>query len=302
MDETDAGIVSIRQVIQMIKTEIVDLYQEFDFLRAGAVGGRLLEWVWRTPGEISPYGRRRPGVLIIPGGGYQHVSPREAEPVAMRFLARGYSAFVLEYSVTPSRFPVSLREAAMAIRFIRENAESLEVDPGMIAAVGFSAGGHLCGMLGMMFDCPEVADIGPPEVLRPDALGLCYPVAVSWGKTHEGSFVQLTDSDPELTAQLSLDRLVRGDMPPVYLWHTRTDGSVPVRNSLVLAQALDEAGVDFAMHIFREGPHGMSVSDEQCYASWKIPERSRDVLGWPENMMDFFEDLGFTITDREEEK
>ncbi len=289
-----------RQVIQMIKTEIVDLYQSYGLPRQGAEGGRLLCWIWRTPEAISPLWRKRPAALVIPGGGYQHVSPREAEPVAMRFLAKGYTAFVLEYSVLPSRFPVALREAAMAMRYIREHAREMEVDPHMVAAIGFSAGGHLCGTLGTMFDCPEAADIAPGEMLRPDALGLCYPVAVSWGKTHVGSFENLTGKDPVLWERLSLDKLVRPDMPPAYLWHTWDDETVPVRNSLILAQALDEAGVSFAMHIYRSGPHGMSVADEQSYPVQKVPEKSKDVVEWPEKMMQFFEEIGFAITDGEE--
>ena len=76
-------------------------------------------------------------------------------------------------------FPVSLREAALAMRYIRANAQAMEIDPHMVAAMGFSAGGHLCGTLGTMWDAPEVADLAPAGMVRPDALGLCYPVAVS---------------------------------------------------------------------------------------------------------------------------
>lgn len=285
----------------MIKTEIVDLYKSYAVDPQGAKGGHLLAWIWQTPEQISPNWRRRPAVLIIPGGGYHKVSPREAEPVAMRFLARGYAVFSLQYSVAPSGFPVSLREAAMAMAYIRSHAAELEVDPAMVAAIGFSAGGHLCGTLGTLYDAPEVRDIAAPEVIRPDALGLCYPVAVSWGRTHEGSFLHLTGNDPALRQRLSLDQLVRPDMPPVFLWHTRTDTDVPVRNSLVLSQALDEAGVSFAMHIHRFGPHGMSVANETCYPVQKVPNKSKDVLLWPETMMDFFSELGFAITDGEEE-
>lgn len=281
----------------MIKTEIIDLYEYYGIDRNGAGDGRLCCWIWQTPEQISPVWRKRPAVLIIPGGGYQKVSPREAEPVAMRFLAQGYTAFVLEYSVAPSMFPASLREAAMAMRYIREHACKFEINPEMIAAVGFSAGGHLCGTLGMMYDCPEIADIASASIIRPDALGLCYPVAVSWGNTHEGSFENLTHNDSELRDRLSLDHLVRPDMPPVYLWHTREDNSVPVRNSLVLAQALDEAGICFAMHIYRHGPHGMSVATEQAYPVYSVPSRSIDVPEWPEEMMLFFKELGFAITD-----
>ena len=282
----------------MISTKIVDLYSHFGIERKGAASGRLFCWVWHTSAQISPLGRTRPAVLILPGGGYYKVSPREAEPVAMRFLARGYAAFALDYSIAPSRYPTSLREAALAMRYIRENAQALEVNAHMVSAVGFSAGGHLCGTLGTMYDCPEVFDIAAPEVIRPDALGLCYPVAVSWGNTHEGSFLNLTGNDPQLRARLSLDRLVRPDMPPVYLWHTRTDKTVPVRNSLILAQALDEAGIDFALHIYRHGSHGLSVADEQCFPAHSIPDKSADVTQWPEKMMQFFSDIGFAITDR----
>lgn len=298
MDKTDLD--RLVRMIDMIRTDIVDLYAHYGLDRNDAADGRLLCWIWNTPPQISPHWRKRPAVLIIPGGGYHHVSPREAEPVAMRFLARGYAAFVLEYSVAPSAFPVSLREACLAMRYIREHADTLEVNQNMVSAIGFSAGGHLCGMLGTLYDAPEVSNLGSPSLLRPDALGLCYPVAISWGHTHEGSFLHLTHNEPILRKRLSLDNLVRPDMPPVYLWHTRSDTDVPVRNSLVLAQALDEAGVSFAMHIFRDGPHGMSVSDPQSYPAHTVPVRSKDVPDWPENMMQFFTEIGFAITDGEE--
>ena len=241
----------------------------------------------------------RPGVLVIPGGGYGHVSAREGEPVALRFLARGYHAFVLRYSVAPVGFPAALREAAMAMRWIRENAAEMEIDPHKIAAMGFSAGGHLCGCLGTLFDCPELADIGGPELLRPDALGLCYPVAVSWGNTHEGSFRNLCGEDDALRRRLSLDVLVRPDMPPVFLWHTRNDESVPVRNSLLLAQALDAQGIEFAMHIYRNGCHGMSTADAQVYPAGAIPAHSWDVPDWIHTEIRFFEEIGIKIQDLE---
>ena len=280
--------------------EIVDLYQHYGMPKDTQAAGTLTGWLTRTSGKVSAC-RKRPAVLILPGGAYRWTSPREAEPVALRFAARGYAAFVLEYSCAPAGFPVSLREAAMAMRYIRENAERFEVDPNMVAAMGFSAGGHLCGTLGTMYDCPEVADIGGAELLRPDALGLCYPVAVSWGNTHAESFENISKGDPARKERLSLDRLVREDMPPVFLWHTRDDQSVPVRNSLILANALEEKGVEFSMHIYRHGQHGLSTADEMAYPVWGLPEVSWDVPGWLEAEMAFFEEVGLTIRDMREE-
>lgn len=278
----------------------VDLYAHYGLPTPEGAVGQLRCWAWQTPCKVSTR-RSRPAVLILPGGGYAYTSPREAESVAMRFFARGFGAFVLDYTCAPQGFPVSLREAALAMRYIREHAPEFEVDGNKVAAMGFSAGGHLCGTLGTLYDCPELRDLAPPEMIRPDALGLCYPVAVSWGNTHQGSFENISRGDPELRARLSLDKLVRPDMPPVFLWHTRDDESVPCRNSLILAAALEEAGVEFALHLYRHGPHGLSTADEMAYAVGRVPDRSWDVAAWPEAMIRFFAEIGLTIADEEDE-
>lgn len=277
----------------------VDLYKHYGYTPSPGSVGRMTAWHYEAPGQIGR-GRTRPGVLILPGGAYRWTSDREAEPVALRFAARGYIPFVLHYSCAPHSFPVALREAVMAMRYIRENSEELNVDPHMVAAVGFSAGGHLCGTLGTLYDREEVADIGSKELLRPDALGLCYPVAISWGRTHEESFENISGGDRELRDRLSLEKLVRGDMPPVFLWHTREDPSVPCRNSLVLACALEEAGVDFAFHLYHKGGHGLSNADETVYPAGKVPVVSWDVPGWLEAMVRFFREKGLQIRDGEE--
>lgn len=276
----------------------LSLYDYFGVGRDGAAGGMLRCWAALTPDKVSPC-RRRGAVLILPGGAYRHTSPREAEPVALRFVARGYAAFVLDYSCAPSSFPTALREAAMAMRYIREHAKEFEVDPRMVAALGFSAGGHLCGTLGTLYDCPEISDIAPAELVRPDALVLCYPVAVEWGNTHQESFENISGGSLELRRRLSLDRLVRADMPPVFLWHTRDDASVPVRNSLILTSALEEKGVDFALHIYRHGQHGLSTADAMAYPVNAVPPISPDVPGWVDRAMDFLGEIGFQILDRE---
>ena len=137
----------------------IDLYEHFSLPRPEGAAGTLTCYVQ----DITAIENKlRPAMLVLPGGGYCFVSPREGEPIAQAYLARGYHAFVLDYSVFPARFPVALREAAMAMAYIRGNAEAFAIRK--VAAVGFSAGGHLCGTLGMMYDCPEVRDIGPAHV------------------------------------------------------------------------------------------------------------------------------------------
>lgn len=276
----------------------VNLYEYCSLEAPTGADGRLRCIHCPTSREYSS-NRRRPAVLVIPGGGYGINSAREDMAIALRFLAQGYVPFMLNYATAPQKFPTQLREAAMAMRYIRENAATYEVDPTMVAAIGFSAGGHLCGMLGMMYDCPEVADIAPAAVLRPDALALCYPVILGWGPTHEGTMNTISGGDAVLRQRLSLDTQVRSDMPPVFLWHTRDDKTVPCRNSIILAQKLDEAGVDFTFHLYRSGCHGLSTGDVMTFRSYAIPDCSADAPGWLESCMQFWAEIGFHITDQQ---
>ena len=279
----------------MIHTETIDLYQHFSQAKAGD-GGIVSVYALEPIGKVDP-NRRFPAILILPGGAYQWVSPREAEPVAMRFLSRGFSCFILSYSCAPARFPTALREAAMAMRFIRENANDLHVDPEKVTALGFSAGGHLCGTLGTLFDAEEVLDIAPSSVIRPDALILCYPVSSSQGRTHYESFLSLCGDDPALMERLSLDRLVRRDMMPVFLWHTRTDDSVPVDGTLKLASALADKDIPFSLHVYAYGRHGLATADDLVYRRDNLPVVSDGVLDWPEQAIRFLWEQGFHIED-----
>ena len=92
--------------------------------------------------EMHP-DRKRPVVVICPGGGYEMTSDREAEPIAMQYLARGYHAVILRYSVEPARYPLALLQLAKSVAFLRKNAAEFHIDTNKIVLQGFSAGGHL---------------------------------------------------------------------------------------------------------------------------------------------------------------
>ncbi len=278
-------------------TGIVDLYQQTGTPRPQGAAGRLQYYI---PKPLYP-DHVRPAVLIIPGGGFDHVSAREGEPVALEFAAAGYGAFVLDYTVGQGCWPACIREAAMAMAFIRRNAQRFSLDPKAVAAVGFSAGGWLCGALGTMFSGACVKDMGiAPDTIRPDALGLCYPVVVSDRKAHSGSFDNLAGENWVLRQWLSLEKHVHWEMPPTFLWHTWEDETVPVYNSLQLASAMEEAGVPFALHIFHKGRHGLSLADERVYPVGEVPPVSADLPEWVCKMQDFFAEFGFGLKRKEE--
>jgi acetyl esterase/lipase len=209
---------------------------------------------------------RRPAVVICPGGGYRFLSKREAEPVALRFAAAGFNAFVVWYRVAPNRYPLPLKDAAAAVAYVRAHAGEMHTDPDRIAILGFSAGGHLAGSLGTLWHRAELwreMNLTPKQV-RPNAMVLCYPVISGGEWAHRGSFENLTGSqDTALHLEYSVENWVTENAPPAFIWHTFEDKSVPVQNSLLMAQALSSLNILTELHVFPFGAHGSSLCDEQ---------------------------------------
>ena len=105
------------------------------------------------------YGFDRPAVLVCPGGGYSMCSPREADPIALQYSAKGYNTFVLYYTVGENAvFPKPLIDLSKAMKIIRENADEWGILKNKISVCGFSAGGHLCASLGVHWNLPEVQE------------------------------------------------------------------------------------------------------------------------------------------------
>ena len=227
-------------------------------------GGGTLTLYLRESVEAMPHFRQRPLVLVVPGGGYEHVSAREADPVALQFAAAGYHTAVLTYSVGEgARDHQPLRQLRAAIGLLRQNAERWGILPDRIAVCGFSAGGHLA-LSGAVLDCPgEAAD----RSQKPDAVLLAYPVITAGEYAHRGSFVQLSGSEDRAEHQrFGLEEKITPDTPPVFVWHTMEDATVPVENTLLLLAALRKNHVPCEAHLFEKGVHGTSISTPEVDA------------------------------------
>ena len=224
----------------------------------------------------------RPMMLICPGGAYHGCSPREARPIARAYAAEGYNTAILYYSVkkhteelydfekdvTKPHF-----EVAKSVCIIRDNAEKWNVDPNQIAVIGFSAGGHLAGCCSIMWDDEKLVKALGCEAgyNKPNAALLIYPVITSGDKAHKGSFRNLFGEDETNPnwQRYSLEKQVKEDNPPTFLFHTSADNGVPVQNSTLLATALADKGVHFEMHVVPEGAHGMSSGTREV-----LPEKN----------------------------
>ena len=121
------------------------------------VTGYLYTYFLDSSIEMRP-DEKRPVILMCPGGGYEMTSDREAEPVAMRFLAMGYHVAIFRYSVSPVRYPAALLQVAGSVLYLKKHAEEYHIDPEKIVVQGCSAGGHLAADYGVSWHQKWIAD------------------------------------------------------------------------------------------------------------------------------------------------
>ena len=207
--------------------------------------------------------KKRPAMIIIPGGGYTHRAEHEGAPIAKWLNDRGINSFVVDYRVAPYSYPVPLIDVKRAVKYVRFHAEKFMIHPDKIGIMGFSAGAHTACCAAEYFDDMEYEpedDIDKTSG-KLNLCVLCYPVITMKEEfCHIGSKERITGGNKELEKKLSCEDNVRSDMPPTFIWHTFEDKSVPVRNSLELAVSLKEKEVPFELHIYPEGRHGLGIT------------------------------------------
>lgn len=213
---------------------------------------------------------KRPAVLILPGGGYSMCSDREADPVAFPYLEAGYQAFILRYSVgEDSVWPNPLDDYEQAMALIEERADEWKVLTDKIVVIGFSAGGHLAASAATM------------SQHRPYAAILGYPVI-------EGDCAKIYEKTaPDVIAAVDENTC------PCFVFATRTDNVVPVKNTIHLLDALEKHEIMFESHIYSHGSHGYSVCNTSVVPnpeeySNRVPHWVADSIEWLKDIMGDF--------------
>jgi acetyl esterase/lipase len=229
------------------------------------------------------------GVVVAPGGGYQHLAmAKEGTDIARWLNARGVAAFVLKYRLGPTyHHPIELGDVQRAIRIVRAHAAEYGVAEDHIGMWGFSAGGHLAATAGTHFDAGNASatDVVERQGSRPDFLILAYPViTLEPPVAHSGSSKYLLgdNPDPALVKELSAELHVTKDTPPTFLFATTDDKTVPVMNSVMFYSALVGVGVPAEMHLFQHGAHGAGLAAAN-------PQLSV----WPDLLMKWMRERGY---------
>lgn len=208
-------------------------------------------------------------ILVIPGGGYEHVAiGHEGFQIAAWLNQQGMAAFVLDYRVKPYHYPAEIEDGVQAMRLIRAHAAEYGIDPNRLGVWGSSAGGHLASSLGTHCDnpanpVPSIKDDPLEQVsCRPDFMVLAYPViGMQEPVTHHGSMVNFLGPNPEagLARAWSNQDAVTPDTPPTFIFATTNDPTVPIQNEIDFYQALVRNHVHAELHIFDYRNHGCGL-------------------------------------------
>ena len=218
--------------------------------------------------------KKRPAMLVLPGGGYTICSDREADAVAMAYAKAGFQTFILRYTVkAKGKWPLPLDDYEQAMECIKANESTWHVDCDKIATVGFSAGGHLCACAATLAkNKPAAAILVYPAILK-DICDMCQP-----GMPQPNEYV-------------------KADTCPCFLVAARDDRTVAIKNTLMMELALAENNVPFESHIYSYGGHGFSTAAEWIITN-SVNERVSkwvdDSIGWLKEVLGGLTYRGFT--------
>jgi acetyl esterase/lipase len=249
----------------------------------------------QTPGFFV-YRPARPnglGLLVIPGGGYAaEGGDRGGREIAQHFAAQGITCFVLRYRLPgegwKNRSDVPLQDAQRAMRLIRRDAAKYAIDPARLAAIGFSAGGHLSASLAVRHAATLYPPVDAADALdaKPIIAGHMYPVITMGDGAHQGSRDKLLGENPspDAVAAYSLDRHVAAGTVPSFICLAADDDVVPpFPNGITFFGKLREARIASELHVFEAGGHGFSLHWAQ----------GKPCAAWPELFLAWAATHGF---------
>lgn len=208
----------------------------------------------------TPENPKRPGVVVIHGGGWVG-GTREAQydTFVRRYLEKGFVVANVEYRLAKAApAPAAAEDALKAVNWFIDNASKWGVDRKRIVVTGGSAGGHLALMAGMaqksagLGRTPKVAAVinfyGITDVADQLSGSNMRQYAVTWIPDQPGRI--------DLARRLSPLTYVRKDVPPILTLHGDADQTVPYEHGLQITKTLVDAGAKAEMISVHLGAHG----------------------------------------------
>ena len=254
-------------------------------IRIAAPAGMVIEWDEKFLNEgrkeeadlylptNTPTGKLRPAMLIMHGGGFNDGDKARLREISFctNLAARGYVCMSINYKLSrpnardKATWPQCVYDAKTAVRWLRKNAERLQIDPERIGAMGGSAGGNLAAMLATTDAKDGLEGDGPyPEFSTKVACAVDFYGAVKLMDYHDMKMFAKTRAEaPELYQKASPVNYVSKGDAPMLISHGSADKTVSISQSEALVEAYKKAGLEVEFVVVPDGPHTYNLSPKQ---------------------------------------
>ena len=213
---------------------------------------------------------RSPAIVVIHGGGWTVGDKAEEREVniAVNLARSGFVVLSINYALSTNgkvTWPQNVFDCKTAVRWLRKNAERLQLDADHIGVIGGSAGGHLAAFLAVT----EPKDGFDPSGPYPEYSCRVQCAVDLYGPIDLGSYKDLPmfgksrSEAPDLYRAASPLSYVRKSNPPVLILHGTADKSVSIEQSRLFARALEKAGAPVVFEEVTGAPHTFHLQPKQ---------------------------------------
>lgn len=224
---------------------------------------KLLCDIYQPEGE-----ELRPAVLVVHGGAWRSGNRKQLRGYADALAKRGFVCFAIDYRLAPKhKFPAQIDDCRTAVKWIRKNAKTYNVDPTRLGAIGYSAGGHLVTLLGTTGEGPSKDNGDVDTRLQAVAAGGAptdfrfFPDNGKWAEYWMGGDLKTA---PENFKAASAAAFADKEDAPTFFFNGTADQLVPLLWTKSAHEALKQAGVATEMHIIDGANHMQAAMNKEA--------------------------------------
>ena len=206
---------------------------------------------------LNPLGHKTsdktPVIIFFFGGGWVFGNPKLFYEHARYFAEKGIVAIAAEYRIKSIHHTTpfeSVKDGKSAVRWVRQHASELGIDPNKIVASGGSAGGHVAACSSIIEGYNETNENGAISS-KPNALILYYPVLDTTEKGYGAK-----NFDKEHQTDISPNHHIEKGIPPTIVFHGTADKTVPIENSERFCKLMNDAGNHCELQTYEGKGHG----------------------------------------------
>jgi acetyl esterase/lipase len=186
----------------------------------------------------------------------------DLKPHAEALAKRGFTAVVADYRLMPAHpWPAQIRDTRAAIKWTRDNADALGIEPDRIAALGYSSGAHLAALAAGDPDGAAASDNLGRQPLN--AVIPIEPLIGMQGGQFEPGYTPawiMFGPDPVPPRDIRIASpmtYVRHDFPPSCFFHGAEDVQIPFVASVKMQAALSAIGAVSDLHVLSTYSHAV---------------------------------------------